>query len=148
MALFDAFKKKDAAPAPKKEGKQAAKESVKEKAPKVALPKEEKKETVAPVAGMSRGIDLTMVIREPRITEKATMLSERGAYVFDVHQSATKPMIARAVSVKYGVTPMKIRVTRTPGKARQNRMTGATHHTSGVKKAVVYLKKGDKIEFV
>lgn len=142
MALFDTFKgkKKEAVEAPKKET--AKKTSAKKSAPK-------KEVTVVETQTFSKvgGIDLSMVLREPRITEKASMLAEKGAYVFDVHQSATKPLIAQAVIAKFGVTPEKIRMINIPVKRKQSRMTGVTHTSRGGRKAIVYLKKGDKIEF-
>ena len=41
------------------------------------------------------------VLREPRITEKASMLFERGVYVFDVSKSTTKSEIKKAIKAKY-----------------------------------------------
>jgi ribosomal protein L23 len=76
------------------------------------------------------------------------MLAEKGAYVFDVHQSSTKPLIVQAIIAKFGVTPEKIRILTIPTKRRQSRTTGVIHNTRGGRKAIVYLKKGDKIEFV
>jgi large subunit ribosomal protein L23 len=146
MALFDTFKgKKAAVEAPKKE---TAKKTV---AKKTALPKEKvEKSSAVETQTFSKvgGIDLSMVLREPRITEKASMLAESGKYVFDVHQSATKPLVAQAVIAKFGVTPEKIRMINIPVKRKQSRMTGVTHTSRGGRKAIVSLKKGDKIEFV
>lgn len=151
MALFDTFKKKgEAKVAPTKEVKKTEKTAKSEKTAtkKVATPKEKTPAVETTTYSKQGGIDLSMVIREPRITEKATMLAEKGAYVFDVHQSSTKPLVAQAVIAKYGVTPEKIRILNIPQKRRQSRTTGVTHNTSGGRKAIVYLKKGDKIEFV
>jgi len=149
MALFDTFKKKkETADTPAKEVKKTTK-AVKEAK---ATPKKEAKEKTSATETTTftkvGGIDLSMVLREPRITEKASMLAEKGAYVFDVHQSATKPLVAQAVIAKFGVTPEKIRIMNIPTKGRQSRTTGVTHQSRGGRKAVVYLKKGDKIEFV
>lgn len=149
MALFDTFKKKgEAADAPKKEVTKTAK-ATKSSTKKDLPAKAEKAQPVETQTFTKKGgIDLSMVIREPRITEKATMLAEKGAYVFDVHQSSTKPLVAQAIIAKYGVTPEKIRMINVPAKRRQSRMTGVTHTARQGRKAVVYLKKGDKIEFV
>jgi large subunit ribosomal protein L23 len=149
MALFDSFKKKKEANEAPKEVKKAPKA----KAEKADLPAQAGKSEKAPatetkVFSKQGGLDLSMVIREPRITEKASMLAERGAYVFDVHQSSTKSLVAQAVKAKYGVTPVKVGIMSIPEKRRQSRMTGVTHTAGGGRKAVVYLKKGDKIEFV
>jgi large subunit ribosomal protein L23 len=142
MALFDALKKKkDAVEAPKKVAKEKA-------APKAEKKSVAKNENVPAAAASQGSVNLAQIIREPRITEKATMLSERGAYVFDVDSRATKPLVAQAIKAKYGVTPKKVHMIAIPAKRQQSRTTGVTHTVGGGRKAVVYLKKGDKIEFV
>lgn len=52
-------------------------------------------------------------------------------YTFEVAGNASKPAIAKAIKTLYKVTPLKVR----------------TVSLSKVKKALIYLKKGDKIEF-
>ena len=148
MALFDTFKKKPAEKKEKAASPVVKKADTKKSAPKAEAPKKAVVETGTRAISKAGGIDLSMVIREPRITEKASSLSEHGAYVFHVHQSATKPMIARAITARYAVTPVKIAVVTIPTKRRQSRTTGAMYSVGGGKKAVVYLKKGEKIEFV
>ncbi len=85
----------------------------------------------------------TDLIIRPRITEKSTALSERNAYVFDVSQRATKNEIKKAIVTLYKVTPLKIAVSVMRAKNVFKR--GKKGKTAGGKKAVVYLKKGDKI---
>ena len=87
------------------------------------------------------------VIGSPRITEKATMLAERGnVYTFNVARTATKPEIAKAVKALYKVTPIKVSiVTLHPRKVV---VRGKRGMQSGGKKALVYLKKGDKLSLV
>jgi ribosomal protein L23 len=46
----------------------------------------------------------------------------------------------------YKVTPVKVNIINLPAKIVFTR--GKSGRKAGVKKAVVYLKKGDKIEFV
>lgn len=84
-------------------------------------------------------------LRSPRITEKATFLQSRGAYVFDVDSSATKTQIAEDVSRLYGVKPRAVKVVRIPSKAVRSMKTGKSGVKSGGKKAYVFLKKGDTI---
>ena len=84
------------------------------------------------------------IIKQPRVTEKATVSSEQGAYVFEVFPKATKGEIARAVKELYEVTPTKVRVATIPHK--QVMVRGKRGVNGGGKKAYVYLKKGDKIE--
>lgn len=88
----------------------------------------------------------TLVLRSPRITEKSTDLSEQGGYVFVVDPSATKPLVKEAFVSKYKVTPVKINIVNLPAKKTFKR--GIRGSKVGVKKAIVYLKAGDKIEIV
>lgn len=84
------------------------------------------------------------VIRQPRITEKATALSQNSnVYVFEVSQLATKQAIRLAVQTLYKVTPKKIRTVRNPRKILRTR--GKIGHTTGVKKAYVSLPAGESI---
>jgi large subunit ribosomal protein L23 len=88
-----------------------------------------------------------LIIKKPRITEKSGIQAEAlGVYTFEVTDSANKKNIAKAVKELYKVTPVKINITNLPAKKVFSR--GKVGRKSGVKKAVVYLKKGDKIEFV
>lgn len=80
----------------------------------------------------------------PILTEKASGLNAKGAYVFRVHRGVTKPAFARAVSRRYGVAVDAVRMLVMPGKTRRRgRITG---WKPGFKKAIVMLKKGEKIE--
>jgi large subunit ribosomal protein L23 len=86
------------------------------------------------------------LILSPRITEKAAIKSEKGAYTFNVAPNANKTEIKKAIKMLYGVTPVKVGITLITEKIVFIR--GKWGKKQGGKKAVVYLKKGDKIEFV
>ena len=86
------------------------------------------------------------LILSPRITEKSALASEKGAYTFNVKEESTKNEIKKAIKMLYGVTAMKIAIT--PIKEKVVFRKGKMGVRSGGKKAVVYLKKGDKISFV
>ena len=88
------------------------------------------------------------VLVRPRITEKATFATEKGAYIFDVACSATKVQIKEAVTHYYKVTPRKVNIVTVPQKLVQSRFRGRHGVVSGGKKAYVYLKDGDSIEVV
>ena len=79
----------------------------------------------------------------PHITEKATFLGEKNAYVFKVEPEFNKIMVRQAVKKQYNVEPTKVRIINIPGKMVFIRRRRA--QKAGYKKAVVYLKKGDKI---
>ncbi len=89
------------------------------------------------------------ILKRPIVTEKMTMLQEKGQYAFEVELSANKIDIARAVEKKFNVTVVDVRTSRHKGKTksqmtRRGRFAG---RTPAWKKAVVRLKEGDKIEF-
>lgn len=87
------------------------------------------------------------VLLQPRITEKATeRAANANAYVFEVATSATKKDIKEAVSAVYKVTPLKVSTVKIVSKRVFVR--GKKGRTAGGKKAYVYLKQGEKIEFV
>lgn len=86
------------------------------------------------------------IIKNPRITEKASTALEQNVYTFDIVKSANKTEIKKAVFALYKVRPVKVNVLSIP---RKNIMSkGKLGMRGGGRKAFVYLKKGDKIEFV
>jgi large subunit ribosomal protein L23 len=114
----------------------------------MALFRRTKKDTEEKSAAVSTSVhpdDLSHVLRQPRITEKATVASGLGVYVFDVAPNATKPQIKAAVARYYKVTPRMVRIVSIPEKSVRNMRTGQRGVTRGGKKAYVYLKKGETI---
>jgi len=84
------------------------------------------------------------LIKSPLITEKSTFLSEAGKYVFIVRSNATKPEVKKAIKAIYKVDPVGVNmVSRPPKKKRMGNIIGKQ---AGFKKAIVTLKKGQKIE--
>lgn len=90
--------------------------------------------------------DLSWVIINPRITEKSAFITGVRGYTFNVDPRANKAQIKKAIKHIYGVDPVKI--TTTTRKSRKVIKRGRRVHQVGSKKAVAFLKKGDKIEFV
>lgn len=89
---------------------------------------------------------LHSVLKHPRLTEKAAILSGSNVYTFEIDPKATKIDVARAVKEIYKVDPVRVAISKLPAKRKLVR--GKRGVTSAVKKAMVYLKKGDSIEFV
>lgn len=85
------------------------------------------------------------LIKGVRVTEKAALASEKGVYTFNVKDEATKNEIKKAIKLIYGVTPERVSTTKITSKTVVRR--GKVGTKKGGKKAVVYLKKGDKIAF-
>lgn len=86
------------------------------------------------------------IIKNPRVTEKASFAQEQNVYTFNVSSSANKTEIKKAIFTLYKVKPRKINVLRIPKKNIISK--GKAGVRGGGRKALVYLKKGDKIEFV
>lgn len=81
----------------------------------------------------------------PRVTEKSALTSERGGYTFNIKENANKSEIKKAIKELYNVVPVKISIANIKSKKVNRR--GKIGIKQGGKKAVVYLKKGDKITF-
>jgi large subunit ribosomal protein L23 len=94
-------------------------------------------------ANLSREAMYT-VIRNPIITEKATLLNERSTVVFRVAMDATKPQIKQAVEGLFGVTVTGVNTLVTKGKTK--RFRGRPGERSDVKKAYVKLAAGQSID--
>jgi large subunit ribosomal protein L23 len=101
--------------------------------------------TEAAPAPVARASGVSHVLKNPRITEKATMHSAESVYTFDVSASATKRDIMKAVQALYSVRPRMVRVAKVPTKEVRNARTGKLGVKGGGKKAYVYLKKGETI---
>jgi len=85
------------------------------------------------------------LIRRPLMTEKSSTLQDlNNQYVFEVAPVANKSEIKKAVEVLFSVKVSRVNIINLPGKIR--RTFGRPGMSSGWKKAVVTLKKGDTIE--
>lgn len=94
------------------------------------------------------GHNLSTVIKGLRLTEKSVNQGERNVYTFNVNRTATKYEIRDAIKAIYNVTPVKVNIVN---KKPTTRTTGAKTRAmkvAGLKKAYVYLKKGDTINLV
>ena len=130
MKLLDIFKKKKPAFTKVTAGKKP-----KEKKP------EEKKVKTHPLHGLAY-----RVLESPHITEKATKLGEENKYVFKVFQKANKIEIKKAINDLYGVEVLDIKIINVPRKRK--RLGRQFGWKKGYKKAIVKIKKGQKIEII
>ena len=89
---------------------------------------------------------MTTIIKNPRITEKSSFCIEQNIYTFDISAGANKTEIKKAIFALYKVKPVKVNVLTVPKKSIMARGKEGTR--GGGRKALVYLKAGDKIEFV
>ncbi len=87
------------------------------------------------------------IIKGPKVTEKAGIKAEsQNVYTFEVHKDATKTKVIDAIKNIYKVTPVKVNIVNLPAKKVFTR--GKAGRKGAVKKALVFLKKGDKIAFI
>ncbi|UCF32345.1 MAG: 50S ribosomal protein L23 [Phycisphaerales bacterium] len=101
-------------------------------------------------------MDIYEIVKRPIVTEKGTHQSQQsheatrhtdargGAYAFEVHSRATKPMIKQAIEKIYGVRVLSVRTANRKGKRRRVRYK--TGKTADWKKAVVVLDANDHID--
>ncbi|WP_159732355.1 50S ribosomal protein L23 [Methylosinus sp. Ce-a6] len=93
---------------------------------------------------MSKDVRHYDVIVSPVITEKATIASEQNKVVFNVARTATKPQIKAAVEGLFDVKVEAVNTLLRKGKLRA--FKGVRGRQSDVKKAIVTLAEGHKID--
>ena len=89
-------------------------------------------------------MDAYRVLRKPKITEKSTSLLQDNKYTFEVDLKANKTEIKQAVESIFKVKVEKVNTMHVRGKLKRVRQVPG--RTPDRKKAIVTLKKGDKIE--
>lgn len=157
MALLDTFKKKKKGKATplfgrgEDEGNEVTQQKNEQKkaAGKRTHGTEDKgmKPGVARIDESSQGGEqYASVILKPHITEKAASITSESAYTFVVAPTANKQEVKKAVREIYNIEPVRVNIVNIPSKRVTQR--GRRGVKSGYKKAIVYLKKGDRIEFV
>jgi large subunit ribosomal protein L23 len=90
------------------------------------------------------------ILLKPIVTEKMTQQGDKfNRYGFVVAKSANKLQIKKAVEELYGVTVDTVNTMRYAGKVKtRNTKSGLlVGKTSALKKAVVTLAEGNKIDF-
>lgn len=157
MALLDFFKKKKK-PERKIEKKPKKIKKPVEKEGKIKLePKEEKtkarpseikieKQPEARPRVKKISAQAYKVLHSPHIAEKSTDLEKENKYVFKVLASANKIEIKKTVEDSYGVDVENVRIINIH--RRQRRLGKQRGWKKGYKKAIVKVKKGQKIEIL
>ena len=131
MAILDVFGKKETSSKKDKDS------GVSKKLTKKELVKKTDK---------SVSVNYEGILIKPRIAEKAAILAENKVYSFIVSQRANKTEIKKAIKAIYGVDPIKVNIINIHSKKVISR--GKIGFKSAKKKALVYLKKSDSIDFV
>ena len=135
MPIADIFKKK------KSSQKPAAELSEKTKEKKDV----EKKPAAAPEIKERPAVEGSQwVLKGPHVTEKAGDLTEKNQYIFRIFAQTNKTEVKKAVESIYQVDVVSVKIINVPEKKRRlGKIQGAR---SGYKKAIVGIKKGQKIE--
>lgn len=84
------------------------------------------------------------IIKRSVITERSVSMSEARKYVFVIAPSATKNEVKKAIKELYKVEVAGVNIVNLPGKTKRFRNTKVKK--SGIKKAIVTLKEGHKID--
>src|ERR1700739_4206272 len=84
------------------------------------------------------------IVRAPVITEKATNVSEYNKVIFRVPLTATKREVRAAVEGLFNVKVTAVNTIRVMGKTK--RVRGRPGQRSDVKKAIVTLREGQRID--
>jgi len=90
------------------------------------------------------------VIKKPLITEKFSAMAEKGnKFGFIVDRKATKEQIKREIEAVFKVEVASVNTMIIAGKPKQRytRKSINNGRTAAVKKAVITLKEGNKIDF-
>jgi len=92
---------------------------------------------------------MTIIIKRPIINEKFTARQKDGVYGFEVDSNADKFQIRAAVEAMFSVKVEKVNTMNVRGKTKSRFMKGRSMSgkTAAYKKAIVYLKEGQVIDF-
>ena len=91
-------------------------------------------------------MNINEVLLRPTITEKSTLLQEEGQYTFEVAPKANKTLVKQAIEKNFGVTVVAVNITVNRGKRK--RYGPRFKKRPDVKKAVVTLRAGDRIDLI
>jgi large subunit ribosomal protein L23 len=148
MALLDFLKKKEEKEKAKKPA--SAKSSGEAKPVKKTGEVRIEKKIEKPEKSVSRNLTgkgfSYDAVKQPHISEKATDLSEKDQYIFEVLPNYNKNEIKNAVHGIYGVDVLSVNIIKIPAKKR--RLGKTEGFRKAYKKAVVRIKNGQKIEIL
>lgn len=88
---------------------------------------------------------MNIILKKAVISEKSMKMAKEGWYTFLVEKSARKPVIAKAVEDQFGVDVVAIKTANFKEENKTQRSRKGRFTLPGFKKAVVALKKGQKI---
>ncbi len=148
MKFFDFLKKKKKVEERKKKKPPIAKALAGKKAKKEKKPLKKEEEIKPEIRKPRRKISekTYQVLSSPHVTEKATTLEKENKYIFKVQTKTNKTEIKRAVEDIYRVDVVGVKIINIPKKRR--RLGRQIGWRKGYKKAIIEIKKGQKIEIL
>lgn len=87
----------------------------------------------------------SQILKKPVITEKSTKQTKKGFYTFSVSLRSGKEEIKKAVKDQFNVDVVSIRTVKMHGKEKRVGRLGRQISAKPWKKAIVKLKKDQKI---
>src|SRR5579862_1642048 len=90
-------------------------------------------------------MDMHNILIAPIITEKAMSEAGKGKFTFAVQKAASKNAIRNAIAKVFNVTVTGVQTTTVKGKRKKIGQKRTEVNDSVWKKAIVTLKKGEKI---
>lgn len=92
-------------------------------------------------------MDAYTIVKKPLITEKGTLMKEKGNYYsFIVDKDATKTEIKKAIEEIFKVNVLDVKTVVLPGKSR--RFGRSISKAKKFKKAYIKIKPQEKIEII
>lgn len=91
-------------------------------------------------------MDATYIIKKPHITEKSMAAVKQGKFTFIVAKDANKDEIRRSIENQFKVNVLSIVTTVQKGKTKRVGAKRVEKTLTPVKKAIVTLKSGQKID--
>ncbi len=89
-----------------------------------------------------------MLIKKPLVTEKAISAQSQGKYSFVVDKKATRSQVASEFFRIFNIKPLSVNIFVTKGKVKSNWKTRTPIFKSDLKKAIVTVKKDQKIDLL
>lgn len=140
MSLINFFKKEKET---KKEEKPLRVKPVK-KEKEVEPEKDKTKENIVKKIKEKKVNTAWKILKTPHVTEKASDLTEKNQYIFRVFPRSNKKEVRDAVEESFGVEVVSVKIINVHKKKKR---LGKIEGTKpGYKKAIVEIKKGQKIE--
>ncbi|MDI6717507.1 MAG: 50S ribosomal protein L23 [Patescibacteria group bacterium] len=111
---------------------------------KIKKTKADKNQKIVSINTSARNI---FSVKQPWITEKSHKMTAENRYVFIVDKNANKSEVKKTIKSLYKVDPISINIIITKGKEKKFRGI-ASGKSSIYKKAIITLKKGQKIDIM